>query len=58
VALDAAQARLLGKMMQDPTAFGDMWSGPGKAVYPAEVEEGTNWEGEVVQRLRAAVGLC
>jgi len=31
-------------MMQDPTALGDMWSGPGKAVYPAEVEEGTNWE--------------
>ena len=44
--LDAAQARLLGKMMRDPTALGDLWSGPGKPVYPAEAEEGTNWEGE------------
>jgi len=30
--------------MRGPTAPGDMWSGPGKPVYPAEVEEGTNWE--------------
>ena len=45
MALDAAQARLLRKMMRDPTALGDLWSGPRKLVYPAEVEEGTNWEG-------------
>ena len=43
--LDAAQARLLGKMMQDPITLEDLWSGPGKSVYPAETEEGTNWEG-------------
>jgi len=29
MALDAAQARLLGKLLRDPTALGDMWSGPG-----------------------------
>jgi len=45
MALDAAQARLLGKMMRDATTLGDLWSGPGLPVYPAEVEEGTNWEG-------------
>jgi len=45
MALDAAQARLLGKMMRDPIALGDMWSGPGREVYLAEVTEGTNWEG-------------
>jgi len=44
MALDAVQARLLGKMMRDPAALGDMWSGPERAVYPAEVEEGKNWE--------------
>ena len=44
MALDVAQARLLGKMMRDPTTLGDLWSGPGKPVYPAEMEEGTNWE--------------
>ena len=44
VALDAAQARLLGKLMRDPTALGDLWSGPGMEVYLAEAEEGTNWE--------------
>jgi len=44
MALDAAQARLLGKMMQDPTTLGDLWSGPGKPIYSAEVEEGTNCE--------------
>jgi len=32
-------------MIRDPTAVGDMWSGPGKEIlYTAEVEEGTNWE--------------
>jgi len=41
MALDATQAKLLGKMMR---GLRDMWSGPGKEVYPAEVEEGTNWE--------------
>jgi len=45
MALDTAQARLLGKMMRDPTTLGDLWSGSGLPVYPAEVEEGTNWEG-------------
>jgi len=45
IALDAAQAQLLGKMMRDPTTLRDLWSGPGLPVYPAEVEEGTNWEG-------------
>jgi len=45
IVLDAAQVWLLGKMMRDPTTLGDLWSGPGKLVYPAEVEEGTNWEG-------------
>jgi len=45
MALDAAQARLLGKMMRDPTTLGDLWSGPGLPVYPAEADEGTNWEG-------------
>jgi len=44
MALDAAQARLLGEMMRDPTALGGLWSGLGKPAYPAEVEEGTNWE--------------
>jgi len=44
MALEAAQARLLGKMIRDPTTLGDLWSGPGKPVYPAESEEGTNWE--------------
>ena len=44
MALDEAQARLLGKMIRDPTTLEDLWSGPGKPVYPAEVEEGTNWE--------------
>jgi len=44
MALDAAQAKLLGKLMWDPTALGDMWSGPGMEVYPAEAEEWTNWE--------------
>jgi len=43
-ALDAAQAMLLGKLVRDPTALWDMWSGPGREVYPAEAEEGTNWE--------------
>jgi len=33
------------KMMKDPTTLGDLWSGPGMPVYPAEVEEGMNWEG-------------
>jgi len=36
---------MVGKMMRDPTALGDMWSGPGNDVYPREAEEGTNWEG-------------
>jgi len=44
MALDATQARLLGKLMRDPTALGNMWSGPGREVCPAEAEEGTNWE--------------
>jgi len=44
MALDAAQAGLLGKMMRDPITLGDLWSGPGLPIYPAEVEEGTNWE--------------
>ena len=44
IALDAAQARLLGKLMRDPIALGDMWAGPGREVYPAEAEEGPNWE--------------
>ena len=44
-ALDAAQARLLSKRMRDPTALGDMWSGPGNEVYPREAEEGTDWDG-------------
>ena len=42
MALDAAQARLLGKLMRGPTALGDVWSGPGREVYLAEAEEGTN----------------
>ena len=29
--------------MRDPTTLEDLWSGSGKSVYPAEVEEGTNW---------------
>jgi len=37
MALDAAQARLLGKMMRDPIILGDLWSGSGLLVYPAEV---------------------
>jgi len=45
IALDVAQARLLEKMMRDPTTLRDLWSGPGKLVYPAEVEEEVNWEG-------------
>jgi len=44
IALDAAQARLLGKLLRDPTALGDMWAGPGREVYPAKAEEGPNWE--------------
>jgi len=44
MALDATQARLLGEILRDPTALGDIWSGLGKAVHAAEVEEGTNWE--------------
>jgi len=44
MALGTAQAKLLGKMMRDLTALRGMWSVPGKGVYPAEVEEGTNWE--------------
>jgi len=30
--LDAAQARLLGKMMKDPTALGDLWLEEGEPV--------------------------
>jgi len=44
MALEAAKARLLAKLMWDPTALGDMWAGPGREVYPAEAEEGPNWE--------------
>ena len=44
MALDAAQVRLLGKMMQDPTTLRELWSRPGKPIYPAEIEESTNWE--------------
>jgi len=44
MALDAAQARLLGTLMRDPTALADMWAGPGREVYAAEAEEGPNWE--------------
>ena len=40
--------------MRDPTAPGDQWSGPGRPVYPVEVEEGTNWEQG--DRGRTAVG--
>jgi len=41
MALDAAQARLLGKLMRDSTA---LWSDPWREIYPVEAEEGTNWE--------------
>jgi len=44
MALDAGQARLLGEMMRDPTALGDLWSGPGREVYPVEAGEGMNWD--------------
>jgi len=44
VALDVAQARLLGKLRRNPTALWDIWSGPGREVYPAEAEEETKWE--------------
>jgi len=44
MALDAAHAQLLAKMIRVPTALGDMWSGHGNEVYPREAEEGTNWE--------------
>jgi len=36
-------------------SLGDMWSGPGREVYPAEAVEGTNWE---AGRSWAAVGQC
>jgi len=36
-ALDAAQALLLGKMMRDPAALGDMWMGPGKDIYRGRI---------------------
>jgi len=55
--LDAAQARLLGKMMRDPTALEDMWSGPVKAVSPAEVGEGTNWEAGRSGRIVGCSGI-
>ena len=45
IALDVAQARLLGRIMRDSTTLGDLWSGPRKPIYLAEVKQGTNWEG-------------
>jgi len=44
MALYAAQAHLLGKMMRDPTTLGNLWSGPGLPVCPAKLKKGTNWE--------------
>jgi len=60
MAIDAAQARLLGKMMRDQMALGDMWKGQGTAMSSlgtrpseramrggeeANWEDGRSWKG-------------
>jgi len=39
-----AQARLLAKMLRDPTALGDLWRGPGYRQ-EMEGEKLGGWEG-------------
>jgi len=56
MALDAAQARLLVKMMRDPTALGDLWSGLGKPVSSRGGRGDELGGGEVMEGLRGAVG--
>ena len=56
MALDAAQARLLGKLMRDPTALGDR---PREGSIPSRSGRGDELGGrEVVEGLWATVGQC
>jgi len=54
MALDATQTRLLGKLMQDPTALGDR-----EGSIPSRSGRGAELGGmEVMEGLWAAVGQC